>query len=494
MLESGDIFCRFLKLFTNTELMCSMSYNIPVKFAHFSLYSGEFSDNDTTTKCSNQPSDSAVPCRLTSWLSWRPTSIFHLTCCERRLLDQLNCHQEDKMVTLASHPQPFWSHRVVPFLRTLICRSRTPSANYDNRLPLVLLHGMGAGVGLWMRNFDAFAEQRRVVAMDLLGFGRSSRVTFAQDPSQAEAQIVDSIETWRREMHLDKFVLLGHSLGGFLAYSYALRYPDRVAHLILADPWGFPEKPPDAFDNINRVFLTVARVATYFNPLSVIRVAGPFGPGLVRRFRADISSAFAPALPHDESHLITDYLYHANAQNPSGETAFKALSSDLGYARNPMVRRAAALDDVLPVTFVYGGRSWMDSQASEMVQSLRGSAATDVHIISGAGHHLYAQRALQFNALVNRVCARADVAQGVARPDVTEASMQAQLEEAEFLEKDLPEARTRRRRPKQPPQASSTSGSSSTKRSWSSSDSGGVSTGHPSEAVITTPVIEDDRD
>ena len=40
----------------------------------------------------------------------------------------------------------------------------------------------------------------------------------------AEMEFVESIEEWRQEMKLDKFILLGHSLGGFLAMSYAIRY------------------------------------------------------------------------------------------------------------------------------------------------------------------------------------------------------------------------------------------------------------------------------
>jgi pimeloyl-ACP methyl ester carboxylesterase len=40
-------------------------------------------------------------------------------------------------------------------------------------------------------------------------------------------------------------VLLGHSFGGYLSAAYALKYPENVQHLILADPWGLPEKPVD---------------------------------------------------------------------------------------------------------------------------------------------------------------------------------------------------------------------------------------------------------
>lgn len=61
----------------------------------------------------------------------------------------------------------------------------------------------------------------------VLGFGRSSRPNFSPDGMEAEQQLVQSVEEWRREMKLEKIILLGHSMGGFLAASYALNYPDK---------------------------------------------------------------------------------------------------------------------------------------------------------------------------------------------------------------------------------------------------------------------------
>lgn len=59
------------------------------------------------------------------------------------------------------------------------------------------------------------------------GFGRSSRPTFSSDAMIAEQQLVRSIEEWRREMKIKNMILLGHSMGGFLATSYTISYPDR---------------------------------------------------------------------------------------------------------------------------------------------------------------------------------------------------------------------------------------------------------------------------
>ena len=147
------------------------------------------------------------------------------------------------------------------------------------KTPLVLVHGFGGGVGLWAMNVDNLSQNRTVYAFDVLGFGRSSRPQLSSDPEEAEEQFVDSIEQWREKIGLDKFVLLGHSLGGYLASSYTIKYPARVKHLILADPWGFPVKPSE--DNIHRhipVWVKfLGAVLSPFNPLAGLRAAGPWG-------------------------------------------------------------------------------------------------------------------------------------------------------------------------------------------------------------------------
>jgi abhydrolase domain-containing protein 4 len=120
----------------------------------------------------------------------------------------------------------------------------TFAMNTDSKnVPIVLLHGFGAGSAFWAMNLEELAVDHPVYAFDTLGFARSSRPEFSDDPDKIEDQFVESIERWREAVGIDRMVLLGHSFGGFKASSYALKYPDRLEHLILVDPWGYDEAP-----------------------------------------------------------------------------------------------------------------------------------------------------------------------------------------------------------------------------------------------------------
>ena len=92
-----------------------------------------------------------------------------------------------------------------------------------NKVPLVLVHGMGGGIGLWAQNIDTLARDRPLYAFDLLGFGRSSRPVFSKKPEIAEEEFVESVEEWRSEMKIDKMILVGHSLGAYVAGSYSIK-------------------------------------------------------------------------------------------------------------------------------------------------------------------------------------------------------------------------------------------------------------------------------
>lgn len=124
----------------------------------------------------------------------------------------------------------------------------------------VFLHGFGAGLALWSPTLPAitqFVEEEGVpcYAFDWLGMGRSSRLqhTVAALKSDTKARVLeaetfflDSFEAWRTELGLERMIIVGHSLGGYLGVAYALRNPDRVHKIILLSPAGVhsPPNPP----------------------------------------------------------------------------------------------------------------------------------------------------------------------------------------------------------------------------------------------------------
>jgi len=319
----------------------------------------------------------------------------------------LACIQSDLWARFVTLPN---QHRI--WTLTLTNKILRRPVEQAPKTPLVMVHGFGGGVGLWIRNLDALSRSRSVYAFDLLGFGRSSRPSFPSDAEKAEEQFVNSIEQWRQSLGLEKMILLGHSLGGYLATSYAIQYPTRVSHLILVDPWGFPERPQTQQGQSQgsevvkrpsppRWVKAIATVVSFFNPLAVIRAAGPWGPGLVNRFRPDFKRKFEDLFDDD---TMTQYIYHCNAQTPSGEVGFRAMSESLGWAKRPMLQRVHLLPDSMPLTMLYGAQSWVDSSSGYKVLQIRSQVHTKVLLINEASHHVYADQPEEFNKVVENIC------------------------------------------------------------------------------------------
>lgn len=242
----------------------------------------------------------------------------------------------------------------------------------------------------------------------LPGFGRSSRPDFNKDGDIAEKQFVKSIEEWRKEANIKEMILLGHSMGGFLGCSYALSHPDRVKHLILADPWGFPERPADVNQkyNVPLWVKAIAYAVQPLNPLWPLRVAGPWGQWLVERARPDIIKKFNHFVI-DET-LMPQYLHQANVQNPTGESAFHSMMSGFGWAKNPMIKRIHEIREDVPITLIYGSHSWVDSSAGDIIANSRPKSYVNSTVINLAGHHVYADKSDEFNDIVNQACSKFD--------------------------------------------------------------------------------------
>lgn len=97
--------------------------------------------------------------------------------------------------------------------------------------PVVLLHGLGASASFWRPVAESVHTDVRVVAPDLLGFGRSP---WPRDAMYTPKEHLDSLErAIERTIPGRAIVLGGHSLGAILALAWAARRPRMFASLLL---------------------------------------------------------------------------------------------------------------------------------------------------------------------------------------------------------------------------------------------------------------------
>lgn len=100
---------------------------------------------------------------------------------------------------------------------------------------LLFIHGLGSYLPAWRKNIKELRKHYRCIALDLPGYGKSSRGAYPYDMSF----FADQVHQFLRKLSLKKPVVVGHSMGGQIALTLALQHPDQVDRLVLVAPAGF---------------------------------------------------------------------------------------------------------------------------------------------------------------------------------------------------------------------------------------------------------------
>jgi len=108
---------------------------------------------------------------------------------------------------------------------------------------VVLLHSLAGNMGHWTAQVEQLRKTRRAVALDLRGHGKSEAPRNGEYSIEAQAEDVGAVAD---ASGLERFALVGHSMGGGVALAYAGAHPERVTHLLVADPIGDGSQTPDA--------------------------------------------------------------------------------------------------------------------------------------------------------------------------------------------------------------------------------------------------------
>ena len=107
----------------------------------------------------------------------------------------------------------------------------------SERLPVLCLHGWPQSSYMWRHLLPALASSgRRAVAPDLPGFGDSP-----PDPPGTWERHVEAVERFRREIGLDRVVLVVHDTGGAIGLRWACDHPDAVGGMVITNTGFFPD-------------------------------------------------------------------------------------------------------------------------------------------------------------------------------------------------------------------------------------------------------------
>jgi pimeloyl-ACP methyl ester carboxylesterase len=281
--------------------------------------------------------------------------------------------------------QPDWrTVRWAEHLRAVTVNGRRVSVvslGRDRERPVLLVHGLGGRWQTWLGNLPSLAGDRRVVALDLPGFGQS------QLPVEAisVAGYVQTLERVCDLLELDAPLVAGHGLGGLLAAELALGHPERVGALaLIGTPW-------DASDQVR------ARAARITFSLSE-RLTNAAQRAAIARPRAR-ALTFGAAIRHPDR-VAPDLLYELldGLRAPGGPGALRALR-DHGSA-------GALAELAVPALVVHGAGDLLVPAADgeRLAVTIPGAR---LELFADCGHMPMLEHPRRFNALLARFAGEA---------------------------------------------------------------------------------------
>ena len=210
---------------------------------------------------------------------------------------------------------------------------------------LIFIHGLGSYLPAWNKNLPELAKHYRSIAIDLPGYGKSSKGNYEFSMTYYAQIIKEFIE----KKNLDNIVLVGHSMGGQIALTAALQYPEVVEKLILVAPAGF-----ETFNKGQRKWLS--NVMT----LDAVRLTP------VDQIQTNLAYNFYN-MPEDAEFMFTDRVAMRTAEGFDGycyavSRSVKGMVDQPIYEFLPRIEQPTlaifgANDNLIPNRFLNAGRT-----------------------------------------------------------------------------------------------------------------------------------------
>lgn len=139
----------------------------------------------------------------------------------------------------------------------------------QDSIPIVLLHGTGASLHTWDGWVNALKSERKIIRLDLPAYGLTGPNPTSDYSQEFYATFINNFLT---KLGVKQCIISGNSLGGSIAWNYAVKYPEKVSKMILVDAGGYPMKSksvPIAFQVAG--WPVIKNLFKYVTPRSIVQ-------------------------------------------------------------------------------------------------------------------------------------------------------------------------------------------------------------------------------
>ena len=219
--------------------------------------------------------------------------------------------------------------------------------NPEGKRTVIFVHGLGSYLKFWQKQLDVFAAQGyRVLALDMIGYGKSDKP--ASFPYTMEA-MADVVRIFAQKMGAERPILIGHSMGGQTALSYAIRYPNALGGLVLTSPAGFEYFSPRDKAWFKRVF-TVGLIRS----TSEAGLWGTIRYNNFYRWRSNLEWLIEERLRTSKNPEFGQYAY-ANVRSVHGLADNDFVRGSLQHVKAPTLIIHGDRDRLIPNPYLHGG-------------------------------------------------------------------------------------------------------------------------------------------
>jgi len=248
---------------------------------------------------------------------------------------------------------------------------------------LVFIHGEEGYLPVWMKNIEELREDYRCIAVDLIGYGKSSKPRETNRLTAHSAYIAELMDS----LGINQYSLVGHGMGGQIAIHHSLTYEDRVHRLVLIAPTGI-----ETFNH------TQQRMITSIPSSSIVNTSQEAINATVRNWFFQY--------PEAAGFMITDRI--AIAGDSQIEAYAHAVASGIqGTIEEPIFEQLPEIG--IPTLILFGAEDRVipnsmynpDLDQQQLLHKAQENIPhSETHLIPAGGHMLMFERDDVVNALI----------------------------------------------------------------------------------------------